>query len=205
MPRFQAALLAGAVLASASTAQAADPQWHTTIVEMPDGSDIEIQYVGDIEPRVRVAMPVVQGASPTAVEAEGTPIAYGGIPRARRVIQPPVPGVSQYAPQYAPQYGVPATGLPAAPQFVIAGDQPKGSTYEYTLITTGADGKVCSQRTEWTSQGKNKEPRIKRTDTGAGCAGLIAPPPAAPQYAPAPAPVPQGASPRIVPVDPSSI
>ncbi|RZK03861.1 MAG: hypothetical protein EOO76_01155 [Novosphingobium sp.] len=203
MPRFQAALLAGAaILTSATAAQAADPQWHTTIVEMPDGSDIEIQYVGDIEPRVRVAMPVVQGASPAAVEAEGTPIAYGGIPRARRMIQPPAPGVSQYAPQYA----APSAPLSAPPQFVIAGDQPKGSTYEYTLITTGTDGKVCSQRTEWTSQGKNKEPRVKRVDSGEGCAGQIAPPPvSAPAMTPVPAPLPQGTSPRIVPVDPSSI
>ncbi|MCW1431317.1 hypothetical protein [Novosphingobium sp. JCM 18896] len=199
MRSFQAVLLAGgALLASAGAAQAADPQWHTTIVEMPDGSDIEIQYVGDIEPRVRVAMPVVQGASPAAVEPEGTPIAYGGIPRARRVIQPPTPGVSQYAPQYA----APVASVAAAPQFVIAGDQPKGSTYEYTLITTGADGKVCQQRTEWTSQGKNKEPRIKRVDSGEGCAGLIAPPPVS---APAMPTAPQGASPRIVPVDPNSI
>lgn len=185
MPKLHSILLGGAALVCASAAQAAPaPQWNTTTVELPDGSQAEIQYVGDIPPRVTISQPVVQDTSATIDDTRGDEVAYGGIPRARRVIQ--APAVS------------PASPEPAPPQFIVSGDAPKGSTYEYSLITTGADGKVCTERTEWTSRGKGKDPQIKRTNSGEGCATLNAP------LTPAPVPPAQPA-PRVKPVDPDSI
>lgn len=193
MPRSHAILLGGAAaLVCASAASASTDRWNTTTVELPDGSTAEIQYVGDIPPRVSISAPVVQDTGAVIEGAAGQEIAYGGLPRARRVIQAPT--------QPAPAISAPAIpAQPAPPQFIIAGDAPKGSTYEYTLITTGADGRVCTQRTEWTSRGKGREPEVKQRDAGDGCATLAAPP-----ASPAPAPV-LTPTPRIEPIDPDSI
>lgn len=172
MPRLYAASLAAPLAAIAlalpGAALAAPPpapapaDWRTTTVDLPDGSKAEIRYVGDIPPRVTVTMPVVQEPR-SGLTGDVIDEADGGIPRARRTIQA---SPLRAAPSFAPP-----------PQFIIAGDTAKGSTYNYTLITTGIDGRVCSQHTEWTSRGRKKEPRIRRSDTGEGCAGLPPPPP----------------------------
>lgn len=188
MRKYHSVLLASVALICASAASAAPGlQWHTTTVALPDGSQAEIQYVGDIPPRVSIAQPVVQDTSASIEDTRGEEVAYGGIPRARRIVQRP----SAEAPGMAP-----APQEPAPPQFIVSGDAPKGSTYEYSLITTGADGRVCTERTEWTARGKGKQPQIKKTNSGEGCAALSA--------QPGPAPVPQPA-PRIQPVDPDAI
>ncbi len=189
VPRLAVTLLATvATLLTASAAGAATQGWRTTTVDLPDGSQVEIDYAGDIAPKVRVSMPVVQETEPVLVEDRRDDVAYGGIPRARRVIQPPQPGYVSEAP-------VAQVPQPAAPQFVVAGDATKGSTYEYTLITTGADGRVCSQSTEWTSRGRGQDPAIKRTDRGEGCAAMNGF--AAPQ--PVPVQQPAMAVPRAIP------
>lgn len=175
MPKFHA-LLAGAATLFAAAAGAATPEWRTTTVDLPDGSKAEIKYVGDIPPKVSVTMPVVQDPRSAVVEDLTADMAEeevdGGVPRARRVIQaPPAPIMPQ----------------PVPPQLVVAGEAPKGSTYQYTLITTGADGRVCTQRTEWKSRGRDKAPEVRRSDTGDGCATMSEPPAAsAPAHEPLP-------------------
>jgi hypothetical protein len=141
-------------LAAFLLAAAAPVQWHTAEVALPDGSVAEIQYVGDIPPRISVAMPVVQAEA--AAQDGGGDGASGSIPRARRLVQarPDAPAAAGYTPP---------------PPFIFAADTPAGSTYEYSLITTNVDGTVCTQRTEWTSRGKGKEPEVKRRDIGEGC------------------------------------
>ena len=152
MSRLHVIAFAGAAALSATAAFAAAPEWRTTTVALPDGSQAEIRYVGEVPPQVTVSMPVVQQPQAAVVEAE---TADAGILRARRIVQPPQP--TPLVP-------------PPAPQLVIA-----------------ADGKVCAQRTEWTSRGRGKEPSVRRTDTGEGCAALlvpVAPLPAAPAITP---------------------
>lgn len=188
MPKHPAILLAGAAaLVAASAASAAAPEWHTTTVALPDGSQAEIRYVGDVPPQVTVSMPVVQdrrGAAADEVldEVDG---GDGGIPRARRIIQA------------RPN---PAPAQATLPQLVVSGGAPEGSTYEYTLITTGTDGKVCAQRTEWTSRGRGKEPQVRRDDTGEGCASAAAKPAPA-----APVPAPPAPDHKPIRIDPDAI
>lgn len=161
MAMLRTALLAGVSAAfCAGAAIAAEPQWRTMSVDLPDGSVAQIRYVGDIAPQVTVSMPVVQGGEAVeTIERIEERVANGGIPRARRVIQPP--------PAYAYQ---PEPRITPVPQFVVADDQPWGMSYTYSVITTNPDGKVCTQRTEWMSRGAGREPRITHTDTGEGCA-----------------------------------
>jgi hypothetical protein len=186
MSRLPRALFAGIAAIASATAAGAAEQWNTTSIALPDGSVAEIEYLGDVPPRVTIAAPVIEYAEPGEAleyEYEDADAALPVATRARRMVEPrPAPS-------------------PEAPQFVIAGDAPSGSTYEYTLITTGADGKVCTQRTEWRSRGPGNEPETRRSDTGDGCEEASAP------LAPAPAPAPEGAipRPRIVPVDPDAI
>lgn len=132
-----------------SGAVAAQPAWHTMSVELPDGSIAEVRYVGDIPPRVTIAAPVVQDVEPQA---------YPGIPRARRVIA---------RPEAPPQL---VAGPAPSPQLIVAGEMPRGASYEYSLISTDPEGRVCTQRTEWTSRGYGLEPKITHTDIGEGCA-----------------------------------
>lgn len=170
MPRLLAVLACTGLATAASGAAAQD--WRTTTFDLPDGSKAEVRYVGDIPPQVTVSMPVVQDPHATVVQED----VAAAIPPARRVVQArPAPVAN-----------------PAPPNFVMAGDAPKGSTYHYTLITTNADGTVCTQRTEWTSRGRGKEPAVRRTDTGKGCTALAAQSQASPE-------------PRIVPVDPEEM
>ena len=189
MPKHPAILLIGAVALVSATAPAS-PEWRTTSVALPDGSRAEIRYVGDIPPQVTVSMPVVQDPH-TAVADEGADEVEdvdGGIPRARRIIQA------------RPSRAAPQATLP---QLVVAGDAPKGSTYEYMLITTGTDGKVCAQRTEWTSRGRGKDPEVRRNDSGEGCASAALTP--APSAPPSSAPPPSAPPQKPVRIDPDAI
>ena len=185
MPKHHAALLAGAAtlaFAILSPAAAVGQEWHTTTAALPDGSTAEIRYAGDVPPQVTIAMEPApdwrrRAAGGLAQDAwTEADAGYGGIPRARRIIQP---------------RAAPAAPQAALPQFVVPKDAPRGATYHYTLITTGTDGKVCVQRNEWISRGRSKEPEVRQSNAGEGCAGtraLPAPPPP-PQSAPAHPPI----------------
>ncbi|MBV1686947.1 hypothetical protein KRR38_04475 [Novosphingobium sp. G106] len=191
MPKHFAVLLAGAAGlfgAGSAFAAPAGPEWHTTTVALPDGSQAEIRYVGDVPPQVTVSMPVVQKRHAQADEVpDKVDGVDGGIPRARRIIQarpnPPPPQAT-------------------LPQLVVSGGAPEGSTYEYTLITTGTDGKVCAQRTEWTSRGRGKDPQVRRDDTGEGCASAAPSPEPAPS---APVPAPPAPDHKPIRIDPDAI
>jgi hypothetical protein len=196
MSRLPVALVAGlAAMSLVGTAGAAE-RWNTTSVALPDGSVAEIEYMGDVPPRVTIFEP--EFADDRAaddfdyreyeddyddVEYDAADAAPPVATRARRFIQP--------------RSAVPEP-YPDVPQFVVAGDPPSGSTYDYTLITTGADGSVCTQRTEWRSRGGDEEPEVRRTESGAGCAD------AAGDFAPAPVPDTAIPRPKIVPVDPDA-
>jgi hypothetical protein len=138
-----------ALMPLGGAAAAAQPAWHTMSVELPDGSIAEVRYVGDIPPRVMVAAPVVQDVAPAS---------YRGIPRARRVIARP-----EAQPQARPE-------PEPTPRLIVAGEMPRGTSYEYSLISTDPEGRVCTQRTEWTSRGYGLEPKITHSDIGDGCA-----------------------------------
>jgi hypothetical protein len=186
MSRLPVALFASIATIAAASAAGATEQWNTTSVALPDGSVAEIEYLGDVPPRVTISTPVIDYAEPDDALGYGDEDANAALPvatRARRVVEPP------------------SANHPDAPRFVIAGDAPSGSTYEYSLITTGADGRVCTQRTEWRSRGPGREPETRRTDTGDGCEDV------SPALTPAPAPAPEGPipRPRIVPLDPDAI
>jgi len=102
MPSHHAILLAGAaaLVFAGSAPAAAQPvaagqPWHTTTVALPDGATAEIHYVGEVPTQVTVAMAQPHdwrrhGGREAAAErawAEAD-AAYGGIPRARRIIRP---------------------------------------------------------------------------------------------------------------------
>lgn len=157
MPKRYTAMLACPALFLAGGAIAAPLEWNLATVALPDGSVAEIEYVGDIPPRVTIAVPVVQDS-----RASGN-ASNDAIPAARRVLHAPPPSQAVAPEGQSPE------------RFVR--DMPAGSTYEYTLITTRADGKVCDQKTEWTSRGPGNDPSVRRIDTGEGCAA-VAPPPA---------------------------
>ena len=174
MPQLPMVLIVAAAISGSTAVHALAPappperEWRTTTVDLPDGSKAEIKYVGDVPPRVNVSVPgaqeprsaLVDDVAPADDEAET-------VPRARRVVQ------TRLAPTPA---ALPAAAI-LAPQLIIPADAPRGSTWHYTLITTGADGRVCSQRTEWTVRGRNQAPAVRRSDSGDGCAGLSPPTP----------------------------
>lgn len=156
MSRLAKVFFVAAGLLGVSAAGAAPPEWRTMSIGLPDGSVAEVQYVGDIPPRITVSAPVVQDVPTTeAVGDLGDDVVYGAMPRARRIVQAhPQPGLQQSE----------------SPQLIVLGAAPRGSRYQYTLITTGTDGRACTQRTQWLSRGPGKEPEVTRTDTGYGCA-----------------------------------
>lgn len=190
MPKHPAVLLAAIaalVTAGAASAAPASSEWRTTTVALPDGSQAHIRYVGDVPPQVTVSMPIVQDPRAAVADEIADEAQDAGIPRARRIIQ---------------ARPVPAPPQATLPQLIVAGNAPEGSTYEYTVITSGTDGKVCAQRTEWTSRGRGKEPEVRRDDTGEGCVSSAATRPAP---APAPAPVAPAPDHKPIRIDPDAV
>jgi hypothetical protein len=185
MVKLRSAILAGvATLAVAGAAEAQAPDAHTAeaqvmSVPLPDGSTARIRYFGAVEPQVTVAM-----TPPPAIPDFDFYECYDAFgyfghysPCFRHRWRGGYDGHHSHhgakvAAATPPGNVVGPQGMP--PQFVVEGDQPRGSRYHYILISTAPDGRPCVQRTEWTSRGRDREPLVTRTDTGEGCAAMPA-------------------------------
>jgi hypothetical protein len=172
MPMQPIALLAcAAALLCGGAAVAAAPEPRTLAVDLPDGSVAHVTYFGEVAPQVTVAMLPPQdppeGVFYECYDAYGYFGYYSPCFRHRL-------GSRGKGPVELPPNAVVLESLP--PQLVVPANAAPGSRYHYTVISTAPDGRVCTQRTEWRSRGRDREPLITRTDVGEGCVALMPPP-----------------------------
>ena len=176
-------LAGGATLLVAGTAAMAAEKLHTMNVALPDGSVAQIQYAGDVAPRVTL-QPVDQ--VPVAFVdpfAEFDRIAAAMDAQQQAMMQ-------QVA---AMQEAAAKAGSGAPGQVTLAGNLPAGTQFTYVSSTTDANG--CTRTVQYSSDGKSQQPQV--TKTSAGSCDAAKPEAAAPTTASAPAPADEPAAPGI--------
>lgn len=168
MRRLPAFAIAGVTAAAlAGTAIAAAPNSHVMNVPLPDGSVAQVEYVGDVAPRVTIAPPVAD-ASGGAWEMPFP--SFAGFDRMIEQMNRQTEAMMRQAQQAAHQ---PAG---AAPYIASFGNLPPGGT-STTVVSVSNGGNTCTRTTEVVSQGPGKPPRVTSNVTGQ-CGGAAAAPPA---------------------------
>ncbi len=155
MRKATIALLAGAGLALAGTAAAAE-RLRTMQVALPDGSIAEIAYAGNVAPRIEVVPAEAMAYDPFA-EMER----ISAMMEARHeAMMRQMAALQQQA-----EAAVPA-GKAAPGQVVVSAALPAGSHYSYTMVSTTSGSNGCTQTVEYRSDGKSAEPKVTRTSSG---------------------------------------
>jgi hypothetical protein len=142
-------LAGGAALLVAGTAAAAAEKLHTMNVDLPDGSVAQIEYAGDVAPKVAVA-----------------PVAYADpflqLDRVAAYMEAQHQAMMQ---QFAAMEQTAARAGTAQPgQMTLTGNLPAGSHFTYVSSTT--DGRGCTQTVEYSSDGSSAQPKVTRTSAG---------------------------------------
>lgn len=144
----------------AGTAAAASQRTQVMNVPLPDGSTARIEYVGEVAPKVTV------NPSPLLVRfPEIGPIHRSMFDMQRR-IEAMIRNMRDLAP----------SSVLAAPTVNVAGygDMPAG-TSSVTIVTTSDGTKTCTRRTEVTSQGPGRAPKVESSVSGHCGPGGVAP------------------------------
>jgi len=171
MKTLPAMVLAGVAAALAGAAIAASPKTHVMNVPLPDGSIAQIEYVGDVAPRVTLApAPVPEGLWPT-----GLVPSFAGFDRMMEQMDRQMRQIEQMArqPGGAPGVNVASYGsLPAGANSV-------------SIVSVSNGGGTCTRTTEVVSEGPGKPPKVTSNVSGSCDAAAQPAPPAVPAPAPA--------------------
>ena len=200
MPKLTTALLAGvaAFAIGASGALAQSSNAHVMTVRLPQGGVAQIEYTGNVPPRVTVSdvpAPLDVFAPPPALFGPESPFAM-------------MQRISAEMDREAAAMFRPAAALTAAARSgqaipVAFANLPPGAQ-EYSIVSTMSGNGVCTQSVEITAQGNGAPPRVVSHSSGncgaqAGPGGAVnlptATPPAAqpaPVWTSAPLPLRQG-------------
>lgn len=161
-------LLGAAALAvlGAGVAEAATAKLHSMKLDAPGGSVVEVQYTGDVAPRVEV-VPASQAdvsvmADPFAEMARVSAMmdAHMHAMMQRAAI------LQQQAAQMQQQAVAHGAAAQAAPGFMVAGGMPKGMQVTYYSATTDANG--CTRSVSYSSDGSGAAPQLTRAASD-GC------------------------------------
>jgi hypothetical protein len=193
--KLRTTLLAGGLLCLAAGGAAfAASKMKTETVDLGNGSVAQVQYVGDVAPKVTVVPAEAQAV------AESDPFArmdamFAQMEAQRQQVMQQVAEMQRQAA---------ASGAQAnqgSGQVMVSTNVPAGGTYHYTVVTsTSSNGKSCTQTVEYSSDGKSAEPKMTRASSG-DCDAVK--PNDKPVPASAPAPVQPKAQPQ--PRDPNMI
>jgi hypothetical protein len=145
-------LAGGAALLLAGTAAAAAEKLHTMNVALPDGSVAQIEYTGDVAPKVSVQ------------PLDAIPVAFvdpfAELDRVAAYMEAQHAAMMQQVAQLeraAAQSGAPG-------QMTLVGNLPAGAHYTFVSSTTDASG--CTQTVEYSSDGSGAQPQVTRTSAG---------------------------------------
>ena len=145
-------VLAGlGAVAITGAAAAASQDVHVMSVPLPDGSTARVEYFGKVAPKVTVT------PAPFAMSFP----AFGMFDRSMFDMQRQIDAMMREVDRVARQPVGGAPGLNVA----AYGNAPAGST-SVTIVSTSNGSKTCTRRTEVTSQGAGKAPKIVTSASG---------------------------------------
>jgi len=145
-------VLAGlGAVAITGAAAAASQDVHVMSVPLPDGSTARVEYVGKVAPKVTVT------PAPFAMSLP----AFGMFDRSMFDMQRQIDAMMREIDRTARQ---PMAGTPGL-NVAAYGNAPAG-TSSVTVISTSDGTKTCTRRTEVTSQGAGKAPKVVSNVSG---------------------------------------
>lgn len=162
------AILAGiGTVALAGSAYAAERSLHTMKVDAPDGTVVQIRYSGDQRPDVSfvpvrpvaIAVPMASMA-PIAI-ADPMFADFANMDRMFAAMDAQMASAMRMAP------AMPAipTGPDGKPDLAALKTMPAGTvSYSYYSSSTGPNG--CTQTVQYSSNGKDAQPKIVKTSAG---------------------------------------
>jgi hypothetical protein len=152
MLKARAIVLAGLGAVTLTGAAAAASQGHHVMnVPLPDGSTARIEYVGDLAPKVSV--------TPAPMQPVFTP--FGMFDRSMFEMDRQIDAMMRQVDQLARQ---PITGAPGL-SVASYGNAPAGSS-SVTIVSTSNGTQTCTRRTDVTSQGPGKAPKVVSSVSG---------------------------------------
>ena len=168
MRNLHAALLAAGGLALAAGTAYAAGKLNTMNVALPDGSVAQIQYEGNVAPRVAIvpmAAPIANGAAGDPfVEMERVQAAMQA--RHQAIMAQVAEMQARTQAQVQQQILAAQQGRSAQPgQIVVSTNAPAGS-YSFVSVSTSTSGNGCTQTIETRSDGSGAEPKVVRTSSG---------------------------------------
>jgi hypothetical protein len=141
--------LGAVTLTGAATAASKD--MHVMNVALPDGSTAKIEYAGNVAPKVSV--------TPAPKASVFAP--FGMFDRSAYDMQRRIDAMMRQIDQVARQ---PVAGAPAL-NVAAYGNAPAG-TNSVTIVTTSNGAQTCTRRTDVTSQGPGKTPKVVSSVSG---------------------------------------
>ena len=169
-------LLGAAVLTvlGAGVAEAATAKLHTLKVDAPDGAVVEVQYSGNVAPRVQV-VPAGQVVVPAVMPVMTDPFAQ--MERVSAIMDAHMQAMMQRAAllqQQAAQMQQEAVAHgqvadQTMPGFTVAADMPKGMHMTYYSATTDANG--CTRTVSYSSDGSDAAPKLTQAVSD-GCGAV---------------------------------
>jgi hypothetical protein len=159
MRKLRTVVLAGAAaLLCAGVAVAATTEFHSISVNLPDGGIAHIEYAGDVAPRVAIAPAAARDAADSMFAMD---------PDFARISAMMARQQQEMMRQVAALRNQAAAGAQGqAGQFVVTGNMPAGSSYQYTMVSSSSGNGSCTQSIEWRSDGANKQPQVTRASSG---------------------------------------
>ena len=158
MRKAHAIVLAGlGAAAIAGAAAAASRDTHIMNVTLPDGSTARVEYVGDVAPKVTV--------TPAPVQPVLAP--FGMFDRSLFDMDRQIDSMMRQVDAMA-RTPLMVTGTPG-PNLAAYGNAPAGSS-SVSIVTTSDGTRTCTRRTEITSQGPGKAPKVLSSLSG-DCGG----------------------------------
>jgi len=160
MLKARAIVLAGlGAVALTGAAAAASRDTHILNVSLPDGSTARIEYVGNVAPTVSVA--------PAPMQSVFAP--FGMFDRSMFDMDRQIDAMMRQVNEITARAATGAPGMNVA----SFGNAPAG-TESVTIVTTSNGTQTCTRRTEVTSQGAGKAPKVLSSLSG-DCGGAAAP------------------------------
>lgn len=158
-------LIGGAALAllGAGVAQAATAKLHTMKIDAPDGSVVQVQYAGDVAPKVEV-LPVDAVSIPAAMPVMADPFAE--MERVSAVMDAQMQAMMQRAAAMQQQAAASGKATEIAPGFTVVGDMPGNAQFSYVSTTTDANG--CTRTVSYSSDGSGAAPKMAKAASD-GC------------------------------------
>lgn len=155
-------LLGAAILAilGAGVAEAATAKLHTMNVNAPDGSVVQVQYAGDVAPKVEVVPADQAQAVSTPVMADP----FAEMDRISAIMDARMNAMMQQATMVQAhaaqmqQQAVANGDAQGMPGIVMTGDMPQGAHVTYYSSSTDANG--CTRSVSYSSDGSGAAPTM---------------------------------------------